>query len=370
MFGSSSQLSADIVDVESFHSMGEQQAVIALPPDGLCFYHAYNAAQNVYTWKSLPLHKKEEMARATKQKMLSLVSKAEDAARLSGDGADSYPGSDDFKYLISLLKVERGVDMALPYVSEGDSEMGPVHVGGDYPLAFQLLHRDVEDGAGHRSPHYDLIQTWLTPIEERDSLAALREELSQSAEPIEGLDKRRQWPVALASEIQFDRDEEDLKSSMLRVSQSTERLPPPREGVVAEAERVSVRTRKQNPTWNDDLVRLATAAVVVCNLRASDISLVELVALVWLCLGGVRIRAHKGYLRYFDNEQGVWRPYSGLLPEGIFTYMRSFLNTLEGMFRQFSGQVKGKEVDNNKQLRDVASSYMFVFTELPRHILD
>ena len=60
--------------------------------------------------------------------------------------------------------------------------MGPVHVGGDDPLALQLLHRDVEDGAGHRSPHYDL--TWLKPIEERDSLAALREELNQSAEPI------------------------------------------------------------------------------------------------------------------------------------------------------------------------------------------
>ena len=85
-------------------------------------------------------------------------------------------------------------------------------------------------------------------------------------------------------------------------------------------------------TWNDDLVRVTTAAVIVCTLRASDISAPELVALVWLCLGGVRLRAHKGFLRYFDVSQGVWRPYCGLLPEGIFTHTRCFLNTLEGMF--------------------------------------
>ena len=132
-------------------------------------------------------------------------------------------------------------------------------------------------------------------------------------------------------------------ASMQRVSNTAQRVPPPRDGVVAEAERVSMHTRKKHTTWSDDLVRLATAAVVVCTLRASDVSPVELVALVWLCLGGVRLRAHKGYLRFFDNEQCVWRPYSGLLPEGIFAYMRSFLNTLEGMLRSFSGKVKREE---------------------------
>ena len=136
MFGSSSQLSADVVDVESLQTMGAHKGVIALPPDGLCFYHAYNAAQNIEKWSSLPLQKKEEAAHATKQKMLSLIYNDQDAARLAGDGPESYPVTDDFKYLSALLKVERGLDMSVSYMVDGGDDIGPIQVWSGHPVAF------------------------------------------------------------------------------------------------------------------------------------------------------------------------------------------------------------------------------------------
>ena len=130
---------------------------------------------------------------------------------------------------------------------------------------------------------------------------------------------------------------------MQRLCETVERRPPPRDGVVAQAEAIRQRICTKHEDWVTDLVRMATAGVIICGLRGSDISAPELVALVWLCLGGVRLRAHRGYLRYFDVQMGVWRPYSGLLPEGIFAYTRTFLNTLEGMFRSFQGTVSRDE---------------------------
>ena len=118
-----------------------------------------------------------------------------------------------------------------------------------------------------------------------------------------------------------------------------QRIPPAREGVIAEAHRIRGRIQTKYSTWNEDIVRLATAAVTVSKLRSHDVCAPEMVALTWLCLGGIRLRAHKGYLRYFHVDQGTWRPYVGLLPEQIFAYLRMFLNTLEGLFRSFTKKI-------------------------------
>ena len=103
---------------------------------------------------------------------------------------------------------------------------------------------------------------------------------------MKGLQRRREWLVALEAEEAFDDDEADVLKCMQRLADTMQRIPRPKEGVIAEAERVRQRIHIKNPTWNEDLVRLSTAAVIVCGLRANDVSAPEMVALVWLCLGG------------------------------------------------------------------------------------
>ena len=45
------------------------------------------------------------------------------------------------------------------------------------------------------------------------------------------------------------------------------------------------------------------------------------------------MRSHNGVLYHYLKDEGFWRIFTGLLPEGVHNDLRDFMNTLEGMFR-------------------------------------
>ena len=80
--------------------------------------------------------------------------------RLSGRGPDSYPTDKDFHALAEFM----GGSLLLSH--ESGEEVGPVQFGPDgvSPL-LHIFWSQRRDGAGHEAPHYDLLQTWVRPME-------------------------------------------------------------------------------------------------------------------------------------------------------------------------------------------------------------
>jgi hypothetical protein len=151
--------------------------------------------------------------------------------------------------------------------------------------------------------------------------------------------KRKLFPGAAESDRMYDGMEDRLNQTMQRLRRTSRRVKPSSENVVFVARRLSKFVQSTYPAWGDEMRRLATAALVVYNLRRTDVSTPELVQVVWVCLGDVRLRSHNGVLYFHDTVNGVWRAFSGILPEGIFVFLRDFTVKLEGLFRSFTGIV-------------------------------
>ena len=93
--------------------------------------------------------------------------------------------------------------------------------------------------------------------------------------------------------------------------------------------------RRQQPTWTDDMVRLASAAVAVSNLRLSTkLFLGDAAFLLWLIEGEATIRVHSGFC-YIYNDDGAFLPYSGIPPESVLARVSLFCTILEGVFKRF-----------------------------------
>ena len=95
----------------------------------------------------------------------------------------------------------------------------------------------------------------------------------------------------------------------------------------------------QQPTWSPWLRRLAMGALCVYRLRFSDIYTRELVLLLHVILGDEYLRGHDGVAYFWNNKLGCFDKFDGLLPESIYSLMKSYLLSLEGMFRSFTGDV-------------------------------
>ena len=93
--------------------------------------------------------------------------------------------------------------------------------------------------------------------------------------------------------------------------------------------------RRQQPTWSDDMVRLASTAAAVSNLRLSAKLFVgDAAFLLWLVEGEATIRVHSGFC-YIYNDDGAFLPYSGIPPESVLARVSLFCTILEGAFKRF-----------------------------------
>eukprot|EP00973_Karenia_brevis_P023947 3301680-Karenia_brevis.AAC.1 len=96
----------------------------------------------------------------------------------------------------------------------------------------------------------------------------------------------------------------------------------------------------QKNGWTLPVRKLATAALIICRLKLTEITLREHVQLVWIILGDRLIRAHEGCVYYYDEELRAWQLYVGMLPESVFDECRGFMMKLEGLFRSLEGNVQ------------------------------
>ena len=153
------------------------------------------------------------------------------------------------------------------------------------------------------------------------------------------LEKRKAFPGADSHNALFDEAERDLRTSVSRLATSNRRVRASKEGVIHVARRIQSAVGKVCPDWGRDMQRVATASLVLYRLRSSDVASPELVQIVWACLGDVRLRSHKGMVHFYDVDSSFWRRYTGLFPEGVFVFLRDFMNKVEGCFRSFEGKV-------------------------------
>ena len=178
----------------------------------------------------------------------------------------------------------------------------------------------------------------------------------QDADNLELLEKRKTFPGAASHNALFDEAETELQESIRKLAMTPRRVRPPKEGVIHVARRLQKDVQAACPGWEADMRRVATAGLVLYRLRTSDVASPELVQIVWACLGDVRLRSHKGMMYYYDTDHGSWRRYTGLFPEGMFVFLRNFMNKVEGCFRSFQGDVPWTQAGVLNEMKRIVDS--------------
>ena len=178
----------------------------------------------------------------------------------------------------------------------------------------------------------------------------------QDADNLELLEKRKTFPGAASHNALFDEAEKELQESIHKLAMTPRRVRPQKEGVIHVARRLQTGVLTACPEWGADMRRVATAGLVLYRLRTSDVASPELVQIVWACLGDVRLRSHKGMMYYYDTDHGSWRRYTGLFPEGIFVFLRNFMNKVEGCFRSFQGEVSWDQPAALNEMKRIVNS--------------
>ena len=170
------------------------------------------------------------------------------------------------------------------------------------------------------------------------------------------LEKRKRFPGAPESNPLFDAEEMRVLESIQRLSKCPRREDGQKEGIIYVARRHMNYVKKEAPGWNMEMMRVATAMLVMYHLRLADVASPELVQIVWTCLGDIRLRSHGGVLRFFNTSSGSWSLYTGLFPEGVFGYLRDFMNKVEGAFRSFEGKVAWDQKGIIGELKRIVNS--------------
>jgi hypothetical protein len=128
---------------------------IKMPTDGYCFYHCFNYASSngaspltrsfAMRLRNLVVFRMRKAAAAGGDCRLS-----EEADRLLDEGEAGYPDEDSFPYIAA----EVGYSFALVQ----DGLAAPLVYGSEHGAVRLTIRRhDVTDGAGHSSPHFDII---------------------------------------------------------------------------------------------------------------------------------------------------------------------------------------------------------------------
>ena len=140
-------------------TFGASDSDIKMPADDYCLYHCFNYAKSGGT---SPLT--EDYARRLQRKIYQLMKrhgKHEDADRIMQAGEYGYPDESDFIYFAEEAGFAFAVVSDIPTRVYG-SQFGPV--------CLTVRRHYVKDGAGHPSPHFDVISYTAPAIPEYESL--------------------------------------------------------------------------------------------------------------------------------------------------------------------------------------------------------
>ena len=110
----------------------------------------------------------EDHAKRLRQKVYRRIREDklfDQAERLMKSGAEGYPDEPDFKYFAAVAGFSFSIVQA------------PIHeplVYGSGPVCLKLRRHEVADGAGHLSPHFDIISYEAPAILEYESLGVAK----------------------------------------------------------------------------------------------------------------------------------------------------------------------------------------------------
>ena len=122
-------------------------------------------------------------------------------------------------------------------------------------------------------------------------------------------------------------------------------MPPPATGIVFESKRKYADLKAAYSNWSDDLVIVVCGALICLDERQSDITIVDLVRLIYNGLGERLLRSHDGSLYQFIKVMGFFRVYRGVLEEDIISVLREYMKMVEGLFRTINPLTKRNEKD-------------------------
>ena len=123
-----------------------------------------------------------------------------------------------------------------------------------------------------------------------------------------------------------------------------------------------------HPDWPVYLIRLATAALAVYQMRLIDLTLREHVWLLWIFEGEDYLRVHSG-IAFFYDDRGSFQAYKGIPPESTFGRVKTFLLHLEGLFRLFPHGLRRTDTDLLHAIDALHTRYTglsFVYESLSR----
>ena len=251
---------------------------------------------------------------------------------------------------------------------------------GDGKVVLHILSCQVADGAGHKSDHYDVIQSWYPiPVIGNDDTqtvavggAAVDPAASRAGDGAFA-EEGGSCPGGEACELD---DEEDLAdvteadAAVLRkrldilgartaaedtaalYAQLDERLdelnkedpddPSSDQSIPCMVSDRLTWLAKRMPGWDGRLHHVALAVLFLYRCRMADLSLPEYVVLTHVALGhGERLLVAHDSMPFFWNARlRAWEHFEGLVPHNVLVFLKNYFLQVEGVLRSFTGDVK------------------------------
>ena len=103
--------------------------------------------------------------------------------------------------------------------------------------------------------------------------------------------------------------------------------------IIAQAEAFQKLVQDRRPNWPARVKHLAVGALYTASLRLVDQGMREHVSLLYIIEGNTFLRAHAGTCYFYNN--GAFKAFTGVPPQGVLERVKQFCLELEGMFRCF-----------------------------------
>ena len=101
--------------------------------------------------------------------------------------------------------------------------------------------------------------------------------------------------------------------------------------------------RAEFPDLSAQVYRLILVAVHLTEGKISDKPMLpDSAALTWMVEGDRHMRVHRGFLYIYDDDDGCFLPFSGILPEAVLHRVYHFFICLEGLFKCMKPEISRK----------------------------
>ena len=262
------------------------------------------------------------------------ILEAQRRARSGKVGPDGRTSSVPAELQRSLSKTNAWEDVSggAQALSEASQSSFNARIDEDIAMEEERLRAEVSGIAGDSAA--DAISQGSECREPSECLALQLPAVNMPIEALESAKRRRLQPGASSTGQAFDDLFRDTTAAWQRsMAQKPELSHDVNSGSLKEQTRRHLEyVRSREPSWEEDLVRLAAAAIHVYRTRFTDIFVRDLVGLLWIIEGNRYIRAHRGVC-YLYHTDGAFEAFTGVPPESTFFRLKKFLLVLEGMFR-------------------------------------